>query len=55
VALGWLDEGGRGKGSRNLMGLLNLLGQIGPLGHMTAGPEERKTKIEIYFQIDFQL
>jgi hypothetical protein len=35
------------------VGRLGLLGQIGPLGQMAAGLEERKRKIEIYFEIDF--
>jgi hypothetical protein len=37
------------------VGRFDLLGWIGPLGQMAAGPEERKRKIEIYFKIDFQL
>jgi hypothetical protein len=37
------------------VGRLGLLGRISPLGQMTAGLEERKGKIEIYFEIDFQL
>jgi hypothetical protein len=46
-------KGGRGKGACGLVGRLGLLGRIGPLGQMAAGLEERKRKIEIYFEIDF--
>jgi hypothetical protein len=37
------------------VGRLSRLGQIGPLGQMAAGLEERKEKKEIYFGNDFQL
>jgi hypothetical protein len=48
-------KGGRGMGTRGLVGQLGLLDQISPLGQMAVGLEERKGKIEIYFEIGFQL
>jgi hypothetical protein len=48
-ALSRLGEGGRGKGAHGLVGWIDLLGQ------MATGTGERKRKIEIYFEIDFQL
>jgi hypothetical protein len=47
------EKGRMGKGGTQPGGGLSLLGQIGLLGQMAAGPEERKGKIEIYFEVDF--
>jgi hypothetical protein len=47
------EKGRKGKGGTQPGGRLSLLGQIGLLGQMAAGPEERKGKIEIYFEVDF--